>query len=310
MSPRTVRLAVVSVAIAGIAVLAVVASRTSGRNMSLAALSPATLAGLAARPRLVEHYERDILQARSHLQTLARRDGSAPRVWSQYAGFLEYFTDGFAPSFDYMIHALGSSNWNQYLQTFDRWNPDVVHLYRANVFFTPVHDWLMMDMWPFYEQVLTRYEPHLVTGTSILWGRRTRTLQTSPSTPATVSADSLSVTIPVSAVRALVDLPGTARGLIVADVRYSVSNPWKRLPVFGGLPRYLVRVDGAAGPDYVGSLPPWGEVASIPILIDPSRQPVLRFTVESFLPGARVVVTGARIRSFALVGTDTLLFSN
>jgi len=308
MSPRTVRLAVVSVAIAGIAVLAVVASRTSGRNMSLAALSPATLAGLAARPRLVEHYERDILQARSHLQTLARRDGSAPRVWSQFAGFLEYFTDDFAPSFDYMLHALGSSNWNQYLQTFDRWNPDVVNLLRSNAF--QDHEWLMVEMWPFYDRVLTRYEPHLVTGTSILWGRRTRTLQTSPSTAAIVSADSLTVTIPVIAARALAESPGTARILIVADVRYSASNPWKRLPVFGGLPRYIVRVDGAAGPAEAVSLPPWGEVASIPILVDMSRQPVLRFTVESLLPGARIVVTGARIRTFALVGTDTLLFSN
>jgi hypothetical protein len=214
------------------------------------------------------------------------RVGHEPVLWSTYSSRIESEHKLFNPSFDFIIHALGHDNRALYTRTFLEKKPDVVQTLAPT--YTSYEEWLEAHHWDFYRPLLRDYQIVAVGPWSYFWMRapqpweeKPRVLAHTPIPPGTlgVAFDGNSV-------------PRDSIGLFEVRLFYHVSNPWKKVPVLGTLPRYIVIVGGASN--------------RVPVSLAP-YETEKRFPVIAV--GANKIVT-LRGEVFSIVGGPTLAFDS
>lgn len=215
-----------------------------------------------------------------------------PRIWSTYSGLLEDHYQIFHPKDDYIIHALGPERRQQYLETFRSVKPEIVQTIRRSLFivYTEKRDyeqWLRNTTWDFYEEILHNYEILTTTDRSFIWKRKTAVwvMPSENYAPIPLNPGSDYLEIPAS------ELARDCR-LLVVKLRYQIDNPWRRLPVLGALPRYLVTPEQAMTWLPI-SLPPYASEIRFPVVLRSGIAPRLRFQTHSLIPGASFTVTEA-----------------
>jgi hypothetical protein len=221
----------------------------------------------------------------------SRRDsaGHPPTLWSTYAGLLEARNGLFNPSFDYIIHALGPANREQYVQEFRSRRPTLVQT--VSPAYTQYEAWIEDTSWDFYSELLRNYD--LIGGTdwSFFWQRRATPspLPTEVWTGA-VGPGARSVQLP----RIPLIANASPYLLLQVELEYRVSNPLVRLPLVGTMPRYLVRADNTVQ-KYPVTINPFATTVRFPLIGIRGEAPVLRWDVESLLPGASIAISRVRL---------------
>ena len=243
-------------------------------------------------------WQKHLQQAESAIATLPVK-AQPLRLWSLYAGLLEDRHGVFHPREDYIIHALGRERRAAYLQGLRSTQPDVVQTIRKSFFYhqTRFHNyeqWLRNSSWEVYEDILNNYDLLTVTDRSIFWKRKAAPWQAPASDYQTIpiAPNSLSVELPI-------DTAPTVPTIYVVRVQYQTQNPWQRIPLVGGLPRFLIYPENTLD-DLPISLPPYAPEFSFHVLVKPGCKPALRFQVASPLPAAALQITGIAMRSLPL----------
>jgi hypothetical protein len=246
-------------------------------------------------PRLSKKWTNYLTTAR---QLLAEAHvGARPLVWSTYSGLLEGELGEFNPSFDYMIHALGPANRAAYVRTFHETRPPIVQTIRRRFQF---EEWLQNENWEFYEELIRHYQFVGRTEHSLFWKR------------AEVSIPVLyTARLPARESLLTVPLPplGPAAEIAVVEVRYSVVNPWSRVPFVGTWPRYFVQVDPASGRIPV-SLPPGRSSFRFAVFRGGSLPLQLAFSSASLLPGAALIAHEVSVQLLSLPQGSEALFTD
>jgi hypothetical protein len=213
----------------------------------------------------------------------------ATPVWSTYAGLLEAKHGMFNPSFDYIIHALGNDNRDAYARRFAEARPRIVQTVLPQ--FSPYEMWLEQTSWSFYRELLANYRAVTATPWSIFW-ERTGAIAPAPipvlDSPLAAGQDSVVLALPPAATNP------PAPVLIEVELTYRAVNSLAALPMFGGLPRYLVSLEGAITRGPV-TLNPHVTTSAFPLVLMQGARPVLRFSTRSLLPGAHLEVSRVRV---------------
>lgn len=222
-------------------------------------------------------------EVQSRFKAEESRLGRPLQLWSTYSTLLEERTGRFHPHTDYIIHALGPEARASYLAAFLARKPDVVQTLRSRVFV--YEEWLRGSSWGFYEAVLKDYDPWFIKDHSVFWRRRavSRTLRGAP-------VELLSAPLASPATVDLAKLPRSR--FVVLEARYSLANPWLKLPVFGKLPRYFIETQGAQSAQPV-SLPPYGKAWSFPLVRrEDGGALAMSIAARGLLPGAELMLEG------------------
>jgi hypothetical protein len=222
-----------------------------------------------------------------------------PVIWSAYAGQLEAHYKVLHPHTDYIIHALGPDGRAEYLAAFRRSAPDYVSVYHRNWF--SFAEWLEVSNWSFYEELLLNYEPLLVSPYAVLWRRLDRPWRT-PDEAGRVSYD------PEAPDRFTVRVPdGLPPGTpLVVEVEYTTESPLRRVPVVGGLPRFVLAPDRCRNVTPV-SFPPYRTSWTFPVLPTPGQTPAFYAGTLS-LVGGKVAVTKVHVRPLRAEGRERALW--
>jgi hypothetical protein len=215
-------------------------------------------------------------------------NGAPPTIWSTYAGWLEARAGVFHPSFDYAIHVLGPQNRVAYLEQFLSTRPQLVQTVRAS--YSQYEPWMENAHWDLYRELLRSYGIIAETPWSFIWARRATPLAEAAAYAVRAVADG-STEIHLPPVPADGASPIT---VIQVELEYHTRNPLGRLPVVGGMPRFLVGIEGAITPMPV-SLDPYVTTYRFPLLARPGQTPILHVQPFSLLPGARIAVTNVRL---------------
>ena len=182
-----------------------------------------------------------------------------PTIWSTYASNLEWKLGVFHPSFDYIIHALGPDNRAAYAATFVARKPDIVQTIEPT--FTMYEEWLELNHWDFYRPLLRDYAMASAGPWSYYWFRRATPFDER----ARLIADA---PVPPGRLAIAIDARDVAKdsiGLFEVTLHYHVVNPWRRVPVIGSLPRYLVSILEAENHSAI-SLAPYAHQRAFPIV--------------------------------------------
>lgn len=214
--------------------------------------------------------------------------GEPPQVWSTYAGLLEARTGQFHPDVDYIIHALGPDNRRAYVDRFRASRPALVQTVLPS--YSQYETWIEQTSWDFYADLLRNYRTVAATPWSIFWERLPR------ENPGPVQywrsgalAGPETIDVPLPALSG----PRAANVLIELEITYTTHNPGGFLPVVGGLPRYLVQIEGAATRGPV-TLAPYARSSRFPVIGVEGGTLRLSFWTFSLLPGARFRVESVR----------------
>jgi hypothetical protein len=215
-----------------------------------------------------------------------------PRIWCTFAGLVDADYGTFNPSFDYIFHALGDENRRAYIDAFRRTRPDYVETLRPSV--VGYELWLREAHWDFYSDLLHGYEPAVITSHS-LWWKRGRV------TPL-IEHDGGALNVGPEGTLTALPLPHFDSRVAVAVVtlRYRLTNPWRRVPVAGQLPRHLFLIHGALNGDAV-ALSPYRMEAQVPVFVRNGQRPSIGVITESLVPNTSVTVIGA---TFKLIELD------
>ena len=226
----------------------------------------------------------------------ARGAARPPVIWSTYAGQVEAHYGVFHPHTDYAIHAIGPTGREAYHAAFQRANPDYVVTFRRDTF--EYEEWLENANWGFFEEVLLNYEPLAAAQYAVVW-RRTADPWRTPTTADRVSRD------PDGPDHFTLDVP--SGGPVVVEVEYEVRNALRRVPVVGGLPRYLLVPSGCGNKTPV-SLPPYRTSWTFPVFPTAGQTPT--FYAGTVGPvGGRVVVTKVHVRPLRVDGREQFLLN-
>lgn len=217
--------------------------------------------------------------------------GIKPRIWCTFAGLVDADYGTFNPSFDYIFHALGDENRRAYIDAFRRTRPDYVETLRPSV--VGYELWLREAQWDFYSELLHRYEPAAISSHS-LWWKRGRV------TPL-VEHDSATMNVGPEGTFAPLTLPHFDSRVAVAVItlRYRLTNPWRRVPVAGQVPRHLLLIHGALNGDAV-ALSPYRTEAQVPVFVRNGQRPSIGVITESLVPNTSVTVLGATVQLIEL----------
>jgi hypothetical protein len=259
--------------------------------------APAHLAyahGLHREPPVLDDDWQGFFQlGQSVLDTRRAELGREPVLWSTYASYLEWQRGQFHPSFDYIIHALGPENRSAYATSFQALKPDVVQTIEPT--YTMYEEWLETNHWDFYRPLLRDYA--LVAGGpwSFFWFRRNASFDERPQLVAEtpVPTGQLGIALDGRAV------PKDSIGLFEVTLHYHVVNPWRRVPVIGSLPRYLVTIGGAANHAPI-SLSPLVTTRVFPVLTVGPNEIRLLGEVRSLVGGASLVFDSIRVERLAI----------
>jgi hypothetical protein len=209
-------------------------------------------------------------------------------LWSTYSSFLEDSLGCFHPDADYIIHALGQARRDQYLEKLKSLKPEFVQTMRRDFF--PYEDWLMFSTWPVYEQIFTNYRVVAKTAHSLVWKK----LPESES-PDVIIQERHEVPAHGNRVELPASLNLTDSDLIILELGYEIHNPWRKLPVVGLLPRFLLYSKNSANA-YPASLNPHTQTMMIPIFLKPGITPELEARVVGLMPGVQIELTHASVR--------------
>ena len=217
--------------------------------------------------------------------------GVKPRIWCTFSGLVDADYGTFNPSFDYIFHALGDENRRAYISTFRRTRPDYVETLRPSV--VGYELWLREAHWDFYSDLLHGYQPAAITSHSLWWKR-------GGATPL-IEHNGGAVSIGPEGTLTRLSLPhfDTRVAIAVVTLRYRLTNPWKRFPVLGQLPRHLFLIQGALNGDAV-ALAPYRTEAAIPVFVRNGQTPSIGVLTESLVPNTFVTVLGATVRLIEL----------
>lgn len=223
---------------------------------------------------------------------------SNPTIWSTYSGLLEEQHRLFLPREDYIIHALGPERRAAYIEGFNQAKPDVVQTIRRDYFYsyTRSHDyeqWLRNTSWDFYEELVLNYDLLQTTDKSVFWKRSSATWKS----PVENYQD-----LPVAMEGRIIDLPvgdPSETSVGVVKVKYEISNPLKKLPFIGGVPRFLIKVEG--DPYFLPvAFVPYQKEMKFPIVIPAGKKVRLLVETHSLLPGASIKVLAAGFRELRI----------
>lgn len=154
------------------------------------------------------------------------------KLFSTYTSFLDNYIGAFnASKSDYIIHALGKSERDSYLERFRAADPKYVSIIRSNDISWA--KWNQRVNTEFFKEVYKNYEPFAVNWYTIIYGKRSE-----PLTPIGLqvpyamerTADN-KITIMLPAERLTNEL-GHVYGL--ADIEYKVTREKSYVPIIGG----------------------------------------------------------------------------
>jgi hypothetical protein len=217
-----------------------------------------------------------------------------PVLWSTYSSYVESQNDLFNPSFDYIIHALGHDNRELYARTFVEKKPDVVQTLRPT--YTAYEEWLAIHHWNFYRPLLRDYRLAAGGPWSYFWTRAPQPLDEKATAivHSAVPQGTLGIAIDGNSVHR------DSLGLFEVRLFYHVKNPWKRIPVLGTLPRYMVLVGGASNRLPV-SLPPYETEKRFPVIaVGPNKNIRLLGQVYSIVGGVELVFDSVHVERLSL----------
>ena len=291
------------------AALLVVSAVFAAALMAIQSLPPMTIKPWNwPAQQLSMTWQKHLQQAEAAIAALPRST-RPPQLWSLYAGLLEDKYGVFHPREDYIIHALGRERRAAYLQALRTTQPDVVQTVRKSYFYaaTRFHNyeqWLRNSTWELYEEVLNNYDVLTVTDRAIFWKRKP-----APWQAPTNNYQPISVSPEVSAVELPIDSAPDSPTIYVVRLQYKTKNPWQRIPLIGGLPRFLIYPENTLD-NLPVSLPPYAQEFSFHMLVKPGSKPQLRFQVASPLPAASLQITGVAFRPLPLSKCELEAFLN
>jgi hypothetical protein len=223
-----------------------------------------------------------------------------PVIWNTYASEIESRYGIHHPATDYIIHAIGPTGREEYLEAFRRSQPDYVVLCKPDMTF---EQWLQNATWPFYEEVLLNYEPLLYGCAGVLWRRAAAPWRSPDPTAGRVTRD------PDSPEHFTIEPPPgyPPDTPMVVEIEYQIRNPLGWVPVIGALPRHLLLGTGHVYSTPV-SLPPYRTSWTFPVFPLPGQTPVLY--AGTFGPlGARVTITKVHVRPLLADGREQFLLN-
>ena len=223
-----------------------------------------------------------------------------PVIWSTYAGLVEAHYGVFHPAEDYIIHAIGKSGRERYLEAFRTADPDYVITCRASAMAYEV--WLQNTNWPFYEEVAMNYDVLELTSDTIVWVRRPGPWQVPDPTDGRITVEptaDMNFVTPSG-------LHGTPKHLYVVEVEYSVQNKYARVPVVGGLARHLIFPSGAVS-ELPVSLPPYRNRLSFAFRPMPDTLPEFWAGTASIVGGGKVIIHRVHFRPVRAGGRELAL---
>lgn len=229
---------------------------------------------------LLSPYWRDY-QAETTSAIEAVSTTTPPHLWGVYSGFLHDHYDIFNPvEEDYIIHALGDERRANYVAQFSATQPQFIEIPRADDF--QYYQWMVNESWQFFELVYVNYRPLVETGHSWIMARRDESWQSPPSACDAYPVQGASFALPDRY------LESAFPRMLTATIQYQTENPYGRIPLVGGLPRYFVFVEHGY---YFGvSLPPRAESFTFPVLLTTPEPTRLDFTARSLTPNAALHV--------------------
>ena len=250
------------------------------------------------RPQLNDAWVESQITGLAEVQKARQSLGRMPVVWSTYAGLLEWQAGVFHPATDYIIHALGPGRRAQYARDFVARHPDLVQTIRPGYIW--YEEWLEGAHWDFYRPLLERYDVSAMGPWSLFWRPRVDP----PASPGSVLID---MAVPVGAATISADphLPTDSVGLFEVRLRYRAHNPLGAIPIFGGMPRYLIDLVGSAD-RYPISLAPYATERSFPVVVRGGTPIVVRSRVESLVGGASLTLDSVRIERVPVSRANTI----
>jgi hypothetical protein len=211
-------------------------------------------------------------------------------VWASFASLIQSEMGCINPAEDYIIHVLGPVSRVRYFESFNRVRPRYVITMRPSTMLW--EEQMRNEYWPFYAELLRGYDVAAVSHFAMIW-KRTELISSSQGAetilPVPRAGDALEVPTNVT----------TGANVVVLRVRYGIENPLHFIPLLGGMPRYLVEIEGALSHTPM-SLAPYYKEMSFPVLLQPGQQPRLIFHAASILPGARLSVEEVGVKPIRL----------
>ena len=220
------------------------------------------------------------------------------QLWSEYAALLDAHYGSFQPAEDYIIHAVGKKRWARYIRTFRSADPEFVTTMTSQFSFA---EWLQNERWDFYQELVDNYEPLRDVQHATIWHRRPGPWQDASTNWKQASLNPAKQTVTLAPAQ-------TADEVIVLQVHYTVINPWRKLPLIGATPRYIGRVQGSMRNTPI-SLPAYESTFRFPVKLSPANPVSIRFTTESFLPGARLEIERAEFQTLPASRSVEVMFS-
>jgi hypothetical protein len=252
----------------------------------------------AQRPQMSEAWVESQITGLAEVEKVRRSLGRTPKIWSTYAGLLEWQIGVFHPATDYIIHTLGAVRRSEYAREFVAERPDLVQTIRPGYIW--YEEWLEGAHWDFYRALLDRYDVSARGPWSFFW---TPTSDSAP--PPGQPLVDMKVPSGAGTISADPHLPADSVGLYEVRIRYHVRNRLGAIPVFGGMPRYLIDMVGSAD-QYPISLAPYATERAFPVVIRGGQPIIVRSRVASLLGGASVTLDSVRIQRIPISRANTL----
>jgi hypothetical protein len=205
-----------------------------------------------------------------------RRAGEPPLLWSTYSGLLESNYGIFTPAEDYITLSAGAQRRRRYVDEFRSLQPQIVQTMASS--YSAYEEWLQNVRWDFYEDLLDNYAPAALIGHAVFWERKSQSWL-----PPSTGFE----TVPLDTRGESVTLASNDRQdrLGVVRIRYTIHNPWMRLPFLGLTPRYLAMLEGTPRNNPV-SFPPYQAEFRFPVFLPTASTVRMRFVTRTLLPGA------------------------
>jgi hypothetical protein len=259
--------------------------------------SIAVLGGFRFTKTMSAEWQTTIRTARSAIARAGPSAGATP-IWSTYGGVVEASVGVLNPSrFDYLIHALGDVNRAQYLASFRQARPTIVQTIdpRASIY----EEWLETTNWEFYRSLIIGYRAAATGPWSIFWER----LASPGGEPRLVNAWSGAPRDQLQ-MRFATEANGESN-LFEVELRYTVINPWRGVPIVGRLPRHYIIVVGGANLLPI-PLAPYDTVVRFPVIATNTGGVGLFSETHSLLPGTALRVSSVRVFRYPHTANDMI----
>ena len=207
-------------------------------------------------------------------------------LWSTYASIVEDRLGIFHPREDYIIHAIGELR-GPYVAEFAKLQPMFVQTMRRDIM--KYEEWLQTTTWDFYQRLLENYEIVAKSDFSLLWQRTDK-----PSREPTDKGWT-KVPLPPGTDRVAVPVGDANANLAVVRLEYEAIMPWKKLPLIGHQPRFLVATSGSRSA-YPASLPPRDTLREFPVPLNPGQPFTLEFQIRGIAPGAELRIDSVSVK--------------